>query len=95
VLVRVAEELGAPDGMAVDADGDLWVAILRGGQVHHYCRDGVLRRVLAVPAREIPKVHVHGLGSRPAGLSTATEDWSEEQRHTGRAVPGPGPDGKR
>ena len=31
VLVTVAEEIGAPDGLTVDADGDLWVAIYGGG----------------------------------------------------------------
>lgn len=30
VLLTVAEQLGAPDGMTVDAAGDLWVGDLRG-----------------------------------------------------------------
>ena len=44
VLVEVPEEVGAPDGLTVDADGDLWVAIYGGGRVHRYSPDGVLRR---------------------------------------------------
>jgi sugar lactone lactonase YvrE len=51
VLITVAEELG-PDGMTVDADGDLWVAIYGGGRVHRYSPDGVLRQALHVPAKQ-------------------------------------------
>ena len=31
ILVTVPEDVGAPDGMTVDAAGDLWVAIYGGG----------------------------------------------------------------
>ena len=51
ILVTVAEDVGAPDGMTVDAAGDLWVAIYGGGQVHRYSPDGVLHQVLTVPFR--------------------------------------------
>ena len=33
VLISLAEEIGAPDGLTVDAAGDLWVAIYGGGSV--------------------------------------------------------------
>ena len=33
VLVAVDEAVGTPDGLTVDADGDLWVAIYGGGRV--------------------------------------------------------------
>ena len=52
VLVTVAEELGAPDGMTVDAAGHLWVAIYGAGQVHRYSPDGGLRQVITVPANQ-------------------------------------------
>ena len=52
ILVTVPENVGGPDGMTVDAAGDLWVAIYGGGQVHRYAPDGSLREVRTVPARE-------------------------------------------
>jgi sugar lactone lactonase YvrE len=52
VLITVPEAVGAPDGMTVDAAGDLWVAIYGGGRVHRYGPDGVLRGVLKVPAEQ-------------------------------------------
>jgi sugar lactone lactonase YvrE len=87
VLVTVAEELGAPDGMTVDADGDLWVAIYGGGQVHRYSPDGVLCQVLSVPAVQSTSCAFAGPGLNRLYVTTATEDWSDEQR---RAEPASG-----
>src|SRR5215211_675158 len=36
VLVDVPEDVGPPDGLTVDAEGDLWVAIYGGGRVQRY-----------------------------------------------------------
>src|SRR5450631_1910374 len=52
IIVTVGEGVGAPDGMTVDANGDLWVAIYGGGCVHHYSPDGRLVEVLEVPASQ-------------------------------------------
>ena len=52
VLLTVSEDVGAPDGLAVDAAGDLWVAIYGGGRVDRYSPDGALRETLSVPAEQ-------------------------------------------
>jgi sugar lactone lactonase YvrE len=80
MLVSVAEEVGAPDGMTVDADGDLWVAIYGGGRVHRYSPDGELREALFVPAMESTSCAFAGPGLNRLYVTTATEDWSDEQR---------------
>jgi sugar lactone lactonase YvrE len=80
VLSTVAEELGGPDGMTVDADGDLWVAIYGGGRVHRYSPDGALRQVLVVPAKQSTSCAFAGPGLRWLYVTTATEAWSDEQR---------------
>ncbi len=57
-LIAVAEHVGAPDGLTVDAAGDLWVAIYGGGRVHRYSPDGVLREEWIVPDRaDAPAAH--------------------------------------
>jgi sugar lactone lactonase YvrE len=87
ILVTVAKEVGAPDGLTVDADGDLWVAIHGGGRVHRYSPDGELREALLVPAVETTSCAFAGAGLNWLYVTTATEAWSDEQR---RAEPGAG-----
>ena len=80
VLLTVAEELGAPDGMTVDAAGDLWVATYGGGRVHRYSPDGLLRQALMVPAEQSTSCAFAGPGLHRLYVTTATEDWTDEQR---------------
>ena len=87
VLITVPEDVGAPDGMTVDAAGDLWVAIYGGGQVRHYTPDGVLREVLTVPARQSTCCAFAGPGLNRLYVTTATEGWTDGQR---RAEPAAG-----
>ena len=79
VLVTVTEGAG-PDGLTVDAAGDIWVAIFGAGRVHRYCPDGVLREELHVPAMETTSCAFAGPGLNRLYVTTATEDWSDEQR---------------
>jgi len=87
ILATVPENVGSPDGMTVDAAGDLWVAIYGGGQVHRYAPDGSLREVRTVPARESTCCAFGGPGLNRLYVTTATEGWSDEQR---RAEPAAG-----
>src|SRR5262249_4163760 len=52
-LVRLGKEEGDPDGLTVDAQGDLWVAIYDGACVNHYAPDGRLRETLPLPAKQV------------------------------------------
>jgi sugar lactone lactonase YvrE len=76
-LGTVPEEVGAPDGMTVDAAGDLWVAIYGGGRVNRYSPDGVLRQALTLPAEQSTSCAFAGAGLTRLYVTTATEAWSE------------------
>ena len=82
VLVTVAEEIGAPDGMTVDSAGDIWVAIYGGGRVHRYSPDGALREAVTVPAEQTTSCAFGGPGLNRLYVTTATEGWSDERRRT-------------
>jgi len=58
-FVTVAEEDGVPDGLVVDGQGTLWVAVNGGGQVRRYSPDGELLDVVEVP---VPGVTACTLG---------------------------------
>jgi sugar lactone lactonase YvrE len=44
---------GNPDGLTVDAEGGVWVALFGSGVVHRYTRAGVLDGVVEVPAAQV------------------------------------------
>ena len=87
LLVDVPEQIGTPDGLTVDADGDLWVAIYGGGRGRRYSPNGQLREELLVPAEQTTCCAFAGPGLHFLYVTTATENWTEEQR---RANPGAG-----
>ena len=80
VLVTVTGDGAGPDGLTVDAAGDLWVAIFGGGRVERYTPDGVLRQELHFPAAQTTSCAFAGPGLRRLYVTTATEGWSDEQR---------------
>ena len=87
VLVDVPSDVGSPDGLTVDAAGDLWVAIYRGGRIQRYSPDGELRQELLVPAEQTTCCAFGGPGLSLLYVTTGTEHWTDEQR---RAQPGAG-----
>jgi len=87
VLVTVSEDVGTPDGLTVDADGDLWVAIFGGGRVQRYSPDGTLRQEFTVPAVQSTSSAFAGRELHRLYVTTATEHWTDEQR---RAEPAAG-----
>ncbi len=48
-------EAGRPDGLVVDAEGAVWVALWQGGEVRRYLADGRHDRTIAVPATQTTK----------------------------------------
>jgi sugar lactone lactonase YvrE len=87
LLVDVPDEVGSPDGLTVDAEGDLWVAIYGGGRVQRYAPDGRLREEVFLPAEQTTCCAFAGPGLHRLYVTTATENWTDEQRS---AEPGAG-----
>jgi sugar lactone lactonase YvrE len=52
-FVEVPADQGLPDGMALDTEGGVWVALYGGGAVHRYGPDGQLDSVVELPASRV------------------------------------------
>jgi len=59
VFAKLAEHEGYPDGLTVDQDGCIWLAVWDGSQVRRYTPDGRVDTVVSVPA---PRVTSCGFG---------------------------------
>ncbi|MER5945224.1 SMP-30/gluconolactonase/LRE family protein [Streptomyces sp. NPDC001904] len=70
-LVTVEESAGVPDGIAVDADGCVWVALWDGGALRRYTPSGALDRVVPLPVRRPTACAFGGPDLRDLYVSTA------------------------
>ncbi|MGH7288101.1 MAG: SMP-30/gluconolactonase/LRE family protein, partial [Myxococcota bacterium] len=62
---------GAPDGLAFDAEGCVWVAIYGGGRIDRFTPAGKLDRSLDVPARQVTSLCFAGSDLRELVVVTA------------------------
>jgi sugar lactone lactonase YvrE len=79
-LARVADGQGFPDGLTLDADGYIWVALWSGGAVHRYAPDGTLDRVLTVPVAYPTSCAFGGPDLRDLYITTAATALTPEER---------------
>jgi sugar lactone lactonase YvrE len=52
-FAEVPAESGGPDGLTVDEEGGVWVALYGGGAVRRYTPEGMLDEVIEVPAKQV------------------------------------------
>ncbi len=79
---RLAIALGEgvnPDGMCVDADGQLWIAIWGRGEVRRYTPDGELTRTIEVPSPHTTCVTFAGPDLSTMVITTATKDLGDDE----------------
>ncbi|AYG79029.1 6-deoxy-6-sulfogluconolactonase [Streptomyces hundungensis] len=50
-FIRLDPDAGFPDGLTVDAEGGVWVALWDGAAVRRYAADGTLDQIVALPVR--------------------------------------------
>jgi gluconolactonase len=72
---------GGPDGLAVDAEGCIWVALFRGGALQRFTPEGEADRRIAVPARAVTSLCFGGDDLRD--LYVVSGDNSEDPGRRG------------
>jgi len=69
-----------PDGMTVDDDGMLWIALGRAGAVHRYDRAAKLEAVLELPTSNPTSVAFGGADGGDLFITTSWFDLEEDDR---------------
>jgi sugar lactone lactonase YvrE len=81
-LIGLAEDEGLPDGLAVDAEGHLWLAVWDGGCVRRYSPAGELEMVVHLPVSRVTSVAFGGPDLIDLFVTTAREGLGAEQRRS-------------
>ncbi|MGW8762633.1 SMP-30/gluconolactonase/LRE family protein [Streptomyces sp. NPDC055815] len=72
-----AFDRGVPDGLAVDSEGRVWVAVWGGGEVLAFAPDGSLHARVEVPATHVTSCAFAGPGLDVLVITTATAGLDE------------------
>lgn len=78
-LFGTPRELGLPDGMAVDAEGFLWIAFYGGWSVRRYSPEGTLDRVVQLPVQNVTSCAFGGSDLNDLYVTSATVGLTDEQ----------------
>lgn len=79
VLVEIPEEAGVPDGMTLDSEGRIWVALWGGGAVRCYSPQGKLEEVIEVPAPQTTSCCFGGGDFSVLYITSARDGMSREE----------------
>ncbi len=94
MTLQLPNDVATPDGLSIDTEGNLWIALWEGSAVQCYSPEGALLEVIDVPARRVTSLCFGGEGLGDLYITSAALDVSDaeiEATHAGsvfRAVPG-------
>jgi sugar lactone lactonase YvrE len=69
-----------PDGLTLDSDGCLWVAVFGSGELRRYTPDGRLGTIVRLPARQVTSAAFGGPDLGTLYITTARENFTEADR---------------
>ncbi len=71
VVVDIDPAVGTPDGLCVDAEGGIWVALWNGSAVHRYSATGELTDAVALPVPQVTACALGGPDGRTLFITTS------------------------
>ena len=79
IAIQIPRETGTPDGLTIDADGGIWVALWGGGAVHRYL-DGRLDQVIKLPVSKPTSCAFGGAELDELYVTSASQGLSDTDR---------------
>jgi sugar lactone lactonase YvrE len=79
VFVQFEDYEGHPDGIVLDAENCLWVALWDGWAVRRYAPDGTLLQTVAMPCARVTKIAFGGPDLRTAYVTSARTGLSADE----------------
>jgi sugar lactone lactonase YvrE len=82
-FVHVPATAGTPDGLTVDADGGVWVALWGGSAVHRYSPAGELDQVVRLPVAQVSSCAFGGDDLATLYITTSAEGLPDPEPAAG------------
>jgi sugar lactone lactonase YvrE len=79
-FVTVSHRAGHPDGLVVDVDGGVWLALWAGGAIHRYTPDGKMDLAIPLPVTHPTKCAFGGPDGRDLYITSAWIELTDAER---------------
>jgi len=76
----IPEGLGTPDGLSVDREGYVWLAVWGSGAIYRYAPDGTVADVIAMPSKDVASCCFGGPDLADLYVTTAWVELSDAER---------------
>ncbi|MBX9472011.1 SMP-30/gluconolactonase/LRE family protein [Microcella sp.] len=86
VIVEIDPAVGTPDGLCIDSEGGIWVALWGGSAVHRYTADGTLTDIVTVPVRHVTACTLGGDDGRTLFITTSARGVDRVEQPDAGAV---------
>jgi sugar lactone lactonase YvrE len=73
------DDNGIPDGLTIDADGGIWIAVWGTGELRRYDPDGELDTVVRLPVSQVSSAAFGGADLSTLYITTARENFTPAQ----------------
>ena len=80
------DEPGAPDGMAIDTDGGIWIALWGGSAVHRYSPSGQLDVIIDLPVSNVTACTFGGDDLETLYVTTSRQGLADDDQPAAGAV---------
>lgn len=82
-FATIPEDSGMPDGLTVDRDGGVWVALWGGSAVRRYAPDGSLDVIVTLPVRQVSSCAFGGDDLQTLFITTSAQDLAGTEPEAG------------